>query len=128
MPRDLDLIRKLVLYFNAKSDFSHIKVPPIPGWDDSAIKYHCLLLYQAGMLDCEPVKSTTSDRVISVIPFNLTWKGCEFAALSHSDTIWSRANAGITAAFGAVTGISVELLTQYLKHQAANLLGMQSDS
>lgn len=89
MKRDMELVRKLLFYFEAKPDSRHVVIPPIEGYEESLIKYHCNLLYDAGLLNCEPVKSSTSDRVISVVPFALTWAGHEFLDKIRAETTWN---------------------------------------
>jgi len=78
MPRDFELIRKLLMFFHDKLDPSYVEVPDLGAeYSEVQIKYHLGLLYQAGFLNCETVRSTTSDRVIGVLPFDLTWDGHE---------------------------------------------------
>ncbi len=78
MKRDPDLVRQLLIFFDAKSSPDLVKIPSIEGYDVLTIKYHGVLLYDAGFLRCEPVTSSTSTRVIEVWPFELTWAGHEF--------------------------------------------------
>lgn len=89
MKRDAELVRKLLLFFDDKLGPEYVKVPEIPGYDDLTIKYHLVLLYDAGFLSCEPVKSSSSDRVIYVLPFDLTWAGHEFLDRIRNDHIWN---------------------------------------
>lgn len=88
MKRDLELVRKLLIFFDEKPGPEHIEIPPISGYDDSTIKYHLVLLHDAGYLRCEPVKSSTSDRTIYVLPFDLTWNGHEFLEKVRDQHIW----------------------------------------
>lgn len=88
MTRDMELIRKLLIFFDEKEGPECIEVPPIPGYDELPIKYHLVLLYDAGYLRCETVRSTSSDRVIYVIPFELTWEGHEFLERVRDPHIW----------------------------------------
>src|SRR6185295_3540554 len=61
MQRDFELIRKLLFFFDQKEGPEHVAVPDVgPGFTESQIKYHCVLLYQAGFLNCESVRSTSS--------------------------------------------------------------------
>ncbi len=90
MRRDFELIRKLLLFFEEKESPKHVKVPPIEGYDESTIKYHLVLLHDAGLLRCEPVKSSTSDRIIYVIPFELTWNGHEFLGKIRDEKVWEK--------------------------------------
>ena len=89
----MELIRKLLFYFEEKPDSSHVQVPPIEGHGESDIRYHCRLLYDAGFLNCEPVASSTSSRVIYVIPFDLTWAGHEFLDKIRADSTWNKIKA-----------------------------------
>jgi hypothetical protein len=45
----------------------------------SEIKYHQVLLAQAGFIEFEPIKSKTSERIIEAYVFNLTWMGMNFS-------------------------------------------------
>jgi hypothetical protein len=90
MKRDLELIRKLLIFFDEKEDPQMVEVPPIPEYDEPTIKYHLVLLYEAGYLSCESVRSGTSkDRVIYVVPFELTWNGHEFLEKIRNPFVWS---------------------------------------
>jgi DNA-binding transcriptional ArsR family regulator len=75
MIRDFELIRNLLFLFESKLDSSMIEHPEIDGFDKSQIRYHLRLLNDAGLLRCELVTSSRSERVISVVPFELTWEG-----------------------------------------------------
>jgi hypothetical protein len=88
MKRDLDLIRKLLIFFDDKVGPEHVEVPPIDGYDELTIKYHLVLLHDAELLRCEPVVSSSSDRVIYVLPFELTWAGHDFLDNIRTPQIW----------------------------------------
>ena len=89
MTRNMELIRELLVFFDEKKTSDCVKVPPIAGYDDLTIEYHLLLLHDAGYLQCEPVRSSSSDRVIYVIPFELTWEGHEFLERVRNPNIWN---------------------------------------
>jgi hypothetical protein len=93
--RDLELVRKVLLFFDEKAGAEFVEVPSIPGYDETVIKYHLVLLYDAGYLRCEVVKSSTSDRVIYVLPFDLTWSGHEFLDKIRSQLIWDEVTGSI---------------------------------
>ena len=88
MKRDFELVRKLLIFFDEKPGPEHVRIPPVAGYDDLTIKYHLVLLYGAGYLVCEPTTSSTSDRVIEVLPFELTWEGHEFLDRIRDEYIW----------------------------------------
>ena len=123
MKRDLDLIRKLLVFFDEKPGPEMVQVPPIEGYDELTIKYHLTLLYDAGYLRCEPVTSSTSDRVIYVLPFELTWKGHEFLAKAQNEYVWDEVmqdirNRGFKSA-------SVDLLKRLLDKAARKRLDLE---
>lgn len=103
MKRDMDLVRKLLAFFEEKPDPHHVEVPPIDGYDPTTIKYHLVLLHDAGLLRCEPVRSSTSDRIIYVLPFDLTWRGHEFLATIKDEGIWRKTKDLIASKGGALT-------------------------
>lgn len=119
MKRDFDLIRKLLIFFEEKEGPESVILPRIEGYSDIQIKYHCILLYDAGLLMCEPVISSTSDRVISVIPFDLTWNGHEFLTKIKNENIWKKVKEqikekGINLSFNLVNEIAKKLLSESL--------------
>jgi hypothetical protein len=91
MKRDLDLLRKLLLYYEAKPDDRMEEGPAIDGYSDLEIKYHLLLMDDGGLIRCERDISSTSNRVIKVYPFSLTWAGHEFLDASRNEKLWHRA-------------------------------------
>src|SRR3972149_5572347 len=110
MTRDFDLIRKLLVFFDEKSGPELVEVPDVGAeYSASTIQYHLRLLYEAGFLNCEPEKSSTSDRVIRVHPFDLTWEGHEFLAKIKSSSAWEQVKAFIMSKGGT---LSVTLINQ----------------
>lgn len=103
MKRDFDLVRKLLVYFEEKPGPEHVEIPPIAGYDELTIKYHLVLLHDAGLLRCEPVTSSSSDRVIYVLPFDLTWDGHEFLAKIRDDGLWRKTKDAILSKGGQLT-------------------------
>jgi len=118
MKRDFDLIRKLLIYFEEKEGPEPVRVPLIDGYDELIIKYHLVLLYDAGFLRCEPERSTTSDRVIQVLPFDLTWEGHEFINKIKNEKIWNKVKDAIVQ-----KGLSLSLS---LIHQLATKYAVES--
>ena len=97
-------------------------VPEVgPEYDEILIKYHLVLLYQAGFLNCDPVKSSTSDRVIWVIAFDLTWEGHEFLAKIRSENAWHRLQAAVGSKLGGLEFAVINQLATKFALQAAGL-------
>ena len=121
MKRDFDLIRKLLFFFEEKESPQYVEVPPIDGYDEPTIRYHLVLLHDAGLLRCEPVKSSTSDRVIYVLPFELTWDGHEFLANVKNEGVWRKLQAVVAAKGGALAfSIVNQLATKYALEMVKN--------
>ena len=120
MKRDFELMRKLLMFFEEKQSPEHVEVPPMDGYDDATIKTHLVLLYDAGLLRCEPVRSSTSDRVIYVIPFELTWDGHEFLDKVRNETVWSRirdiiASKGGSVAFSVINQLATRFAMEIVR-------------
>lgn len=100
MKRNMDLIRHLLLYLEEKPDPSLVKAEDIvaEGFSAGEVQYHLNLMFQAGLINGEDVRSTTSARLISVLPFDLTWQGHEFLEAIRDPEIWRQAKAGASRA------------------------------
>jgi len=118
LKRDLDLIRKLLLYFEAKADDRVDACPAIGDHSPLEIKYHLLLMDEAGFLRCER-EVTSTGRTIYVLPMSLTWQGHEFLEAARNDKFWRRAKALVIEKSGA---LSFELLKVVLVSLAKQAL------
>ncbi len=84
MKRDMDLVRDLLLYFEAKSETLgiHSSDVRIDSYTDTQIGLHLNIMAEAGLLICEPFRSSTNpDRFIRTFVFDLSWK---------ATSIWTR--------------------------------------
>ena len=111
MKRDFELIRKLLFYFEEKTDPQFVKCPEIEGYEELTIKYHLLLLAQAGLIDYEP-ELTKTGRLIQVIAFNLTWSGHEFLDAIRNEGTWNKIKAfvkekGATLSFDVIKVVAL---------------------
>ena len=123
MTRDFDLVRKLLIFFDEKAGPEPVEVPNVGDeYSELQVQYHCLLLYQAGLIDGEPSKSSTSDRVIRVLPFNLTWEGHEFLAKIRAEGTWQRIKTTVTSKGGTLTFTIINQLALKLAQQLAGLV------
>lgn len=115
MKRDLDLIRKLLIYFEEKPSLKVEESPAIDGYDQSIVQYHLRLMCDAGLINCEIERSSnTPERIIRVYPFDLTWEGHEFLMKVQSETTWQRIKETVTARGGALAFAVVnELATKW---------------
>ncbi len=121
MKRDIELIRKLLFYFEEKPDDQMEECPSLNGFSDREIKYHLLLMDDAGFLRCEREITQSSSRVIKVYPFSLTWKGHEFLETAKNTTIWNRAKSICLDKSGS---LSFEVLKALLVNLAKESVGL----
>ena len=122
MKRDIDLVRKLLIYFEEKPDDRIVKDLELEGYSKLEVQYHFILMDQAGLLRCEKeFSSSTPGRVIRVYPFSLTWQGHEFLEASRDNTIWNKAKDIVKSKTGA---LSFELVKALLVNMAQDSLGI----
>lgn len=120
MKRNFEIIRALLFYFESKDTSEAIENPQIDCFESRSITYHCRLLYDAGFLRCEPVKSASGDRIIRVIPFELTWDGHEFLDKIRTDTTWNKIrsysmNKGLVLSFSVITELAKKYTLDAMK-------------
>ena len=119
MKRDFDLIRKLLFWFEEKPGPEVVSVPAIDGYDELTVKYHLLLLAQAGFLDNEP-ELTAQGRIVQVHPFNLTWQGHEFLDAIREDKVWNKikskaSSLGASLSYELIKELTVNAMNTMLK-------------
>lgn len=93
MKRDMDLVRDLLLYFEAKTELAgiHAEDVEIEGYSETQIGLHLNIMAEAGLLICEPFRSSTNpDRFIRIFVFDLSWKGHEYLDTIRDPKIWKR--------------------------------------
>jgi hypothetical protein len=114
MRRDDDLIRALLLHFQAKPTDEMSEEIIMEGYSDLNILYHVRLMCEAGFLTYEASRTDTG-RLIKCYPFSLTWDGHEFARLMESDTIWKKvkgkfAEQSIGVVWEVAKGVALTLI------------------
>jgi hypothetical protein len=123
MKRDMDLVRSLLLFLEARDDPSGIEAGDIRIGEatKAQVQYHLNLMFQAGLINGEPVRSTSSERLIYVIPFDLTWTGHEFLESVRDPEIWRQARSGAsragTASIDFIWGLAKAALTRAIANQ-----------
>ncbi len=123
MKRDMDLIRHLLLTLESKPGPQLIKAEDIEaeGFSPTEVKYHLNLMFQAGLINGEDVRSSTSDRLIQVYPFDLTWQGHEFLETVRDPEIWRQAKTGAsragTASIEFIWGVATSLLKNEIRQR-----------
>lgn len=124
MKRDPRLIRALLHAVEAKTDAAHRTAEdlPIDGFDRGQVSYHLRLLYEAGFVSGEAIRSTSNpDRVIDFWVFDLTWLGHEFLAAARDNGAW---RAVLDRLGGEVASVPFSVLTALLIDEAKKRVGL----
>ena len=131
MRRDPELIRDLLLVFEKKEDFKIKEAESfeIGGHDTKTIEYHFMLMAQAELVDYEAFRSKSNpERLIKVMPFNLTWKGHEYLDAVRDKSVWQKAmkaSKGKTGDF--IFDVAFAIGRQTIKVAAKKATGLDLD-
>ena len=112
MKRDMDLVRDLLLYFEAKTETSgiHSSDVRIDGYDETQIGLHLNIMAEAGLLICEPFRSSTNpDRFIRTFVFDLSWKGHEYLDTIRDPKIWKGTKSALARIGNWPFGVALDI-------------------
>src|SRR4030067_2581416 len=110
MKRDMELIRKILIFFEEKPDDHLVKNLEIEGYDLNTIQHHLVMIFEAGFIAAEPERTNTG-RVIKVHPFRLTWEGHEFLSVAKQDSNWKKTKNNLLS---KVSDVPFSLLKEIL--------------
>ena len=123
MKRDMELVRKLLLFLEEKPDHVVLEKVELEGYDDLTIGHHLVIMYEAGLIEGEPHVSTSSRRVIKVWPNHLTWKGYDFLSAARDESVWKKVKAKLASGAGDIPiALPKELLLATLRAQLKTLV------
>ncbi|WP_374300481.1 DUF2513 domain-containing protein [Paracoccus sp. (in: a-proteobacteria)] len=107
MRRDDDLIRKLMLDFEAQDDPLLVHVLTLsPDGDDERIYFHLKMLSDAGLLE----ESGKGGGV-----FRMTNAGHDFCSAIRDDTIWNKTKEASASVAGVSLGVMKDIGVGYLR-------------
>jgi hypothetical protein len=124
MKRDMDLVRDLLLYFEAKSETAgiHASEVRIDGHNETEIVLHLNIMAEAGLLICEPFRSSTNpERFIRTFVFDLSWAGHEYLDTIRDPKIWKKTKAGLSRIGNWSFGVALELAKGFALSEARKL-------
>jgi hypothetical protein len=119
MKRDMELIRKILFFLDERPFLKAELDLPIEGYERDIVRYHILLLAQAGLIDFEP-EETKTGRIIRAHVIGLNWAGHEFLDSVRSEMIWKKLlkyakDKGGALPFDLLKALGVELIKESLK-------------
>lgn len=113
MRRDDDLIRKLMLDFEADDDPLLVHVPALGGDDeDERVYFHLKLLADTGFLE----ESGKGGGI-----FRMTSAGHDFCAAIRDDTIWRKTKDASASVAGVSLGVMKDIGIGYLRAKLKEL-------
>lgn len=129
MVRDMDLIRDLLLRLESlpgSASGLHSLAPgegdlALEGYSAAAIRYHCDLLIEAGMIKLlGPMGCSVK------YPFDrLTWAGHDFLDAVREPVVWAKTKQGAEAVGGFSIDLLKDLAKGFLRKQIKELTGVQ---
>jgi hypothetical protein len=110
MKRDMDLIRKILLFVEEHPDPDGWVQIELEDHPTKEVSYHIKLLDQAGLIEAEDLSTYGMDG-FKWVARSLTWRGHEFLNAARDDTRWNNAKKIVTEKGG---GLIFEALQQFL--------------
>lgn len=108
MKRDMDLVRKLLLQIEERTDtrFRADIAAGASGEEVERLAYHIDMLISAGFLSGSPCHSSSGYEWLDL---QLTWMGHEFLDTLRDPTVWERAKGAAERAGGASLQVLLEV-------------------
>lgn len=112
MRRDDDLIRKLMLDFEASDDALLVHAPGFNGDESERVYFHLKLLADNGLLE----ESGQGGGI-----FRMTSAGHDFCGAIRDDTVWSKTKKAASSVPGVGLGLLRDISLAYLRQKLAGM-------
>lgn len=119
MKRDFDLIRTILLEFEARPPSNIPLKFKHDDYDPEIINEHMVLLIEAGLLEGTLLATTNSPKRAS--PVRLTWEGHDFIDSIKDPTLWEKAKKNVIAPVG---GVAFSVIKEWAVTEAKTRLGL----
>lgn len=117
MKRDMDLIREILIMIEEYNGPSNRFWITLDGHSDEQVKYHAVLLKEAGLIEADIMKTFQGSEIrIS----RLTWAGHEFLDATRSSKVWEGAKAFALKTTGTVTVETIKLAIPHILTEIAD--------
>ncbi|UJW87958.1 DUF2513 domain-containing protein [Devosia sp. SL43] len=121
MKRDMDVIRKIMLAVQARTDIDP-RLLKVDGLDDFTVGYHVALLHDVGLI-VGPSTQTYDTPYKQVLVKDLSWEGHDFVAAMANDTVWGKLKQSLSPSDLAslplkiIKDVGTGILEQWVKTQ-----------
>jgi hypothetical protein len=120
MKRDMNLVRKVLLFVEALPESDGFTQFKDSNFTERQVEYHAVMLVEEGLLKRDGV-FVEAEGGISFICDALTYSGHDFLDAARDDTIWRKAMDKIAGTTGSV---SIEVLKAVLIDLGKKALGL----
>ncbi len=120
MKRDMSLIRKILICIEDDKDYLDID-----GFDSECLRYHALILIEAGLLDGEVRDCLENTSMIpsEVDITRLTWGGHEFLDNIRSEEVWAKIKSEFKdASVSTIVSVGKQLAENFAKNKIQSIL------
>lgn len=120
MKRDMDLIRRILLYVEENGTYDGIHSPQITvdGYSSEQIGYHVHLMTVGGLLDITDDTTTLGDPTYYYLIGGMTWDGHDFLDSIRDDGVWNHTREAIksmaSVPFDVIKGVAVAYMSSKL--------------
>lgn len=119
MKRDMDLVRKILIFAEARTSINDTASVVIEGYSEEQIWYHANLLIDADYLYRNRVLESFDG--IQVTGDAITFAGHDFLDAVRSDTVWRKTMDKVGSAVGSA---SLDIIKALAESYAKQLLGI----
>jgi len=120
MKRDMDLIYKILAFYEEKEDFVTYVTPEIDGYSEKEVNYHIKLMDQAGLLEAKDWSSLSST---SWVASSLTHYGHDFFESLKQESVWNAVKSEFKdASLETIISVSKQLAEGWAKKKVEALL------
>ena len=124
MKRDMDLIYKILVFYEEKEDFIDPVTPEIEGYSNNEVNYHIKLMDQAGLLEAKDLSSRSN---VTWVASSLTHYGHDFFDALKQESVWSTIKSEFKeASLDTIISVSKQLAEGWARKKVEALLGENS--
>jgi hypothetical protein len=121
MKRDMELIYKILAFYEEKDDFVDMVTPEIDGYSENEMYYHLKLMGQARLLE---VKDWSSLSSVTWVASSLTHYGHDFFDALRQESVWNTIKTEFKdASLETIISVSKQLAEGWAKKKVETLLG-----
>lgn len=121
MKRDMELIYKIMAFYEDKDNFIDLVTPDIEGYSSNEVYYHLKLMDQANLLEAKDWSSLSSTTWVAS---SLTHSGHDFFDALKQESVWNTIKSEFKeAGLETIISVSKQLAESWAKKKLESFLG-----